>query len=792
MSGARGRTPWLGRGACVLFLLASGASSAVAGDGTMRGLIIRGPKPYDSMIATVRSFGGQVTQQYENVEAIAVNVPEGRVAELAALIGPGKISKDAMIAHPHSVSRPERFRQGASAVEQAAEVRALAEAELAALPADYSFTNGMIGASSFHVQGLYGQGQTVAIIDTGTANSPAVPALAGRVLGGESFVAGDPVTSATSAFNGHHGTWVGTVIAGNVVWGYYNTSSFIAALKNNAPSAIQGACPDPPEPSTPTAVCWVPMVGVAPLSSIYALKVFDSRGGGAPESRIIAAMDRAITLRHNFNMGVPSAPVSGAGTEDDPYVYDSLDIQVVNMSLGGGTIYAGRDLEDQLTTKMVEEGIVLASSAGNDGFGAMTVGSPGSGMGSITVGAANDVVHERVWADAAYGLGYGELYHPSRHLQTADFSARGPNADGRFDPDVVANGVATWAEGTCNGLTSCSRGSNYFVWGTSFSAPTVAGAAALLRQAYPHARPAEVRDAIVRGANPRAIGDRSGRIDQGSGFLDLPSAAEKLEECGRGVWRHDGRRARPTPFVQENIERIGFETVRFRGDTFTTRVHGLVPGQVKQFFVDSDPFTEQISVDLTNITRELPDGQQNQLFGDDVYFKIVDAPTSFQDRNITDFAKADSHYVLDNPQTGLVRVSLQGDWTNAGRVSADLRIRRTRKSPGWPSAKGLLRQGDFVPFEVTVPAGAKQAVFETQWIRNWSMYPTSDVDMLLIDPDGNVDVSGATLASPERAVVANPKPGPWTVVVSAYAVPAEPDYFGLFAQADGVRLRVSH
>ena len=217
-----------------------------------------------------------------------------------------------------------------------------------------------------------------------------------------------------------------------------------------------------------------------------------------------------------------------------------------------------------------------------------------------------------------------------------------------------------------------------------------------------------------------------------------------------------------------------------------------VPGQVTQFFVESDPFTEQISVDLTNITLQPPPAQQNQLFGDDVYFKIVDAPTSFQDRNITDFAKVDSHYVLDNPQTGLVRVSLQGDWTNAGRVSADLRIRRSHKRPGSPSARGALQQGDFVPFEVTVPAGATQAVFETQWVRNWSMYPTSDIDMLLIDPDGNVDASGATLASPERAVVANPKPGPWTIVVSAYAVPAEPDYFALYAQADGNRLRVSH
>ena len=788
MSVARGRTSWLGRAVCALTLL-SASLPAAAGDGTMRGLIIRGPKPYDALVATVRDMGGEVTQQYENVDAIAASVPEGRLAELAALLGPGKISKDAMVAHPHGVARPERYRtSGAEAETQAADVRPLTGAELGALPTDYTFNNSLIGASALHTQGLYGQGMIVAIIDSGTANSSAVPTLAGRVLGGESFVPGDPVASATSRFNGHHGTWVGTVIAGNVQWGYYNTSPFIAALKKYAPTSISGACPDPPS-TAPTAVCWVPQLGVAPLSNLYALKVFDSRGGGAPESRIIAAMDRAITQRRNFNSGVPSAPVSGSGTEDDPYVYDSLNLQVVNMSLGGGTIFAGRDLEDQLTVQMLKEGIVLASSAGNDGFGAMTVGSPGSGLGSITVGATNDPVHERIWAEAFYGL--GDQYHPTTHVQTADFSSRGPNADGRFDPDVVANGVATWAQGTCNGLASCTYGSNYFVWGTSFSAPTVAGAVALLRQAYPQAKPDEIREAVLRGANPRVLGDRSGRIDQGYGHLDVAASAARLDDCVHGRRHREDRYPRPTPFVEQNIGRIGFEPVRFRGDTFTTRVRNLVPGQVKQFFVESDPFTENITVDLTNITRSLPESQQNPLFGDDVYFKIVDAPTSFQDRNITDFAKVDTRYVLDNPQTGLVRVSLQGDFTNAGEVSASLRIKRERKPAGRPSAKGVVRQGDFLVFETEVPAGAKQALFEAQWARNWSMYPTSDLDMILFDPDFEANTAGATLSSPERVVVTDPKPGVWTVVVSAYAVPAEPDYFALVAQADGKKLKVT-
>jgi subtilisin family serine protease len=787
--------PFVARSFGVGALVLAGAwgGAALAADGTMRGLIIRVPKPYDSMVDAVHRLGGEVSHRYENVDAIAASVPEARLTELMALVGPYKVTKDPMIAQPHSVERPGgRLRGPAGGAATEADVaqpmdEATLRQTLGSLPADYSFNNASIGASQLHAAGILGQDIIVAIVDSGTANSPVVPALTGRVLGGENLVAADPVTSATSRANGPHGTWVGTVIAGNVLFGYLNTSTFIASVKKFAPEAIYGECPELPA----GAVCWVPQLGVAPLASLYALKVFDSRGGGAPESRIIAAMDRAITLRRNYNQGVPSEPVSGDGSEQSPFTYDSLNIQVVNMSLGGGTLYAGRDLEDQLTLKMLEEGIVLATSSGNDGFAAMTGGSPGSGLGSITVGASSEAAHERIVADLFFAPGLGEYYRPTTHMQTADFSSRGPTADGRFDPDLVANGVWTWAQGTCQDNASCLAGTriatNNFVSGTSFAAPTVAGAAALLRQAFPEAEPGAVRNALIAGANPNVLGDGSGRIDQGRGYLNLPASASKLD-CGV----KDGvRSSHPSPFVEVNIGKLGFEPIRFQRDSYKARVRGLKPGQVKQFFVESDPFTDGLEVEISRVTPALPPDQQNQFFGDDLILKIVDAPTSFEDRSVTAFVAADTVFPFDNPQTGLVRVALMGDWTNAGTVSADLRIKRTRKGTGFPSASGLIRQGDMIPFEVQVPAGAAKAVFETHFARSWALYPTSDVDMLLVDPNGSLNVAGSTLSSPERVELASPLPGLWTVWVSAFALPAEPDFFALFASADGVRLKAT-
>ena len=79
------------------------------------------------------------------------------------------------------------------------------------------------------------------------------------------------------------------------------------------------------------------MVGQAPAAQFYALKVFPAAGGGAPDSRILQAMDRAIELKNTTQP----------------------NMKVVNMSLGGATLYAGHDVEDELATSMADGGITL-------------------------------------------------------------------------------------------------------------------------------------------------------------------------------------------------------------------------------------------------------------------------------------------------------------------------------------------------------------------------------------------------------------------------------------------------
>ena len=65
----------------------------------------------------------------------------------------------------------------------------------------------------------------------------------------------------------------------------------------------------------------------------------------------------------------------------------------------------------------------------------------------------------------------------------AGFSSRGPTADGRTKPDVVAPGAGVWTvkPGTLGEYTQLN--------GTSLATPLAAGVAALLLQAYPELDP---------------------------------------------------------------------------------------------------------------------------------------------------------------------------------------------------------------------------------------------------------------------------------------------------------------
>jgi hypothetical protein len=748
-----------------------------------RGLIVRTAKPYDNVRNIIRGLGGAVTHEYENIDAVAAHVPEDKISSVVALLGSNTVYKDLSASAPTpaagsvgvALSRPAPVGLSARSAQQ------LSSDDLARM-----------GAVAEHREGNRGQRIIVAVIDSGVAH---VSSLSGSIIGGETFVPEDPF-SATSSRNFSHGTQVASLIAGHAAFVLDNSSPLVQALRNNDPGSVI-RCPNSRYPHCSSNQSVLPLVGSAPEAKIYAMKVMSS-AGGTNESRIIAAMDRLITMKRNYERGRPSVPVnSPCGSEEKPCVYNSLNVQVVNLSVGSATLFAGHELQEELTKRLLEVGITPVVAAGDEGFAAMTGTSPGTGLGSLTVGAASIAARERAIEeyealtddDPSTGAGYGKLWRPSTHTQTAWFSARGPTSDGRIDPELITNGEGLLAQG--------ADGTVSLVTGTSFSSPVAAGGAAVLFGAVRQdsATATEVRNALWESANPSVVGDNSRPIDQGRGYLDIAAALRRLRS---GNVRSSLPHSDPTGSVVANIRNLGFTPVDFNNNVFTTRIRNLRPGEVAHFFVQTRDEVNQLTVRLRNLKPELPPEQQNQLFGDDLYVRVADAPTHIitgtsQVYVVDEFVFADADFVINEPQTGLVRVAVQGDRTNAGRISADLVIERRKRELKPESAEGRISEGQTIDYQVNVPAGKSNAVFELFWDNDWAAYPTNDLDMIVCPPGvpqgPGCNYSGSSLDSPERVVVQNPAPGPWTVYIVGFTLHTRRDTFKLRATADGERLR---
>lgn len=733
----------------------------------------------------VQQLGGVVSHHYQNLPLISVRLHPRALSLLNTNGQKPKVFKDRLIQSPQPFTRlanqkinnpksqlihlnglgaslkaVDKFHQS-NGRKQALDLNRISGGTISVN--NFSLNNRVNGANRIHEKGFIGQGVVVAIIDTGTANNPdVVPMLTDTVLGGENFVL-DVVDepSATSTLNDEHGTWVASMIAahGEVIVPADNLLA--QSVLEHAPNSIIPLGDDPINPIEYA----IPMVGTAPGASIYALKVFPADGSGAPTSRVIEAMDRVLTLKQNFDSGMPADPVAGDGSEDNPFIYDSLNIQVVNLSLGGASLFPGYEIDELLTVAMLQNDISVVTAAGNEGFSAITGGGPGSGLGTLNVGAASSVVHERILRDLQEGLGTGLAFRPTEHMQIAHFSSRGPSADGRQNIHIVANGYASFVQGADGHIS--------FVSGTSFAAPTVAGAVASLRSAFPEQHATDVRSALVLSANPNLIGNLSGPYDQGYGFLNIVGAFDLLEQ-----YDDDDELSNPLPTdvaagfnsrVSQNMQNLGFDILRLDERETNVEVE-LRPGEVQQFFIATRADSHDLFVNIKSIEADLPPGQQNTIFGDDLVVSIVDSMTSVDHTRVRAFISQPEEFHIVHPQPGLIRVSFMGDWTNVGLIEAEIGLRLVSEPLSRSVAEGEIRDAESHVYFFNIPENTEFAVFDLSWEKHWGFYPTHDIDLLLFDPMENIYTDGATLMNPESLLLDIPMPGTWTLIVDGYAL----------------------
>ena len=208
----------------------------------------------------------------------------------------------------------------------------------------------------------------------------------------------------------------------------------------------------------------------------HGTQVLSELGGYAPGELIGAAVDAEYLLAKTESIPLESI------VEEDNWVAaaewaDSLGADIISTSVGYTDWYTPESL-DGLTAPItravdlaVEKGIVVVTSAGNEGDKAwFYISVPADAFNVISVGAVD----------------------LSGNIQA--FSSRGPTADGRIKPEVVALGAGVYT------VEPATEGYLYST-GTSFACPLVAGAAALILTAHPELTPLQVREALINTAD---------------------------------------------------------------------------------------------------------------------------------------------------------------------------------------------------------------------------------------------------------------------------------------------------
>lgn len=226
--------------------------------------------------------------------------------------------------------------------------------------------------------------------------------------------ASDPLYQAPSD---NHGTHVAGILAGD--W---------STDQDQSRRAIRGICPD---------------------LNLWDLRVVGASGDGL-ESKLLMALQ--YVREKNARSG------------------DSLAVVGVNISLSvpyNPQAYAcGWTPVCQEVRRLVRSGVVVVVAAGNTGFG--DFGSPTStaGTGYHTIG-----ITDPGNTAEAITVGATHRFQPDRY-GASYFSSKGPTADGRLKPDLVAPGEGIFSAVGRTGFAAKD--------GTSQAAPHVSGAAALL------------------------------------------------------------------------------------------------------------------------------------------------------------------------------------------------------------------------------------------------------------------------------------------------------------------------
>jgi hypothetical protein len=315
---------------------------------------------------------------------------------------------------------------------------------------------------------------------------------------------------------------------------------------------------------------------VYPSDGVYeidhGMKALSCMAANMPGLYVGTAPEAAYWLLQSEN------PASEYPVEEDYWVAaaeyaDSTGVDVINSSLGYSIFddsslnYASSQLDGktpyvtQGAAMAANKGILVVGSAGNEGAKSWHyITSPADAENILTVGAIG------------------------KDSVIASFSSRGPTADSRIKPDVVAVGSPA--------TTVTSTGSTGNASGTSFSSPIMCGLATCLWQAYPQLTNLQLIEIIRKSADRHAAPDNN----YGHGIPDMIKAMDIAgnETAGMEQVFASGRNIRIIPdktgairIVKKEDDKLHYR-VRILSIDGKTLFSGMFSGREESFRVAQD------------------------------------------------------------------------------------------------------------------------------------------------------------------------------------------------------------
>lgn len=287
------------------------------------------------------------------------------------------------------------------------------------------------GSTTGGLPGTMGEGIVVGVIDTGqNMDNPSF-----ADVGQDGYDHTNPLGSGN--YLGLCDTNPGTWVCNDKLIGYYiytgenhqdtnghgsHTASTAAGNVVLSTTAVLTA---------PTTIYSATISGVAPHANIIGYDACNDTGG-CPGSALLAAINQATD--------------------------DAVD--VINYSIGGGPSDPWLDADTQAFLAAVDAGIIPVTSAGNDGPGSETIGSPADAPWLLSVGATT---HNRFHRNSLVELGGGATTPP------ADILGKGLTAGYGSHPIVYAGDFGdslcgtpfpggTWTNGE---IVVCDRGGGF-------------------------------------------------------------------------------------------------------------------------------------------------------------------------------------------------------------------------------------------------------------------------------------------------------------------------------------------